>query len=361
MRHWLRFVVLAVWGVAAYAQGPAKNVIFVMTDGLRWQEAFRGAEAELMTKDRGGVEDVEGLKKAFWRAEAGARREALMPFLATVMGRQGQVYGNRDRGSDAYVTNGLNFSYPGYNEMLTGFADPRIDSNDKKENPNVSVLEWLNGKPGFKGKIAAFTAWDTFPWILNVKRSGLLVNSGYSPLVLAKKNPRMDLINTLKVDTGMWDDEPFDGAVFQTALEYLKTEKPRVMYISFGETDEWSHGGRYDLYLKAAHRVDGWLRQLWETAQSMPEYRGKTVLIMGVDHGRGSEGRGWRDHGEKVPESKYVWMGFLGSGVAALGEREKVEAVTQSQVAATLAALLGEDYRGAQGKAGKVIEGVVGK
>ena len=30
------------------------------------------------------------------------------------------------------ITNGLWFSYPGYNEMLTGAADPRIDSNDKK-------------------------------------------------------------------------------------------------------------------------------------------------------------------------------------------------------------------------------------
>gem|GEM_PF-5870018 len=32
------------------------------------------------------------------------------------------VYANRDLGSDAYVTNGLNFSYPGYSETLCGFA-----------------------------------------------------------------------------------------------------------------------------------------------------------------------------------------------------------------------------------------------
>ncbi|MGI8992391.1 MAG: hypothetical protein ACR2I2_22775, partial [Bryobacteraceae bacterium] len=42
-----------------------------------------------------------------------------------------------------YVTNGLNFSYPGYSETLCGFADPRIKSNDKVPNPNVTVLEWL--------------------------------------------------------------------------------------------------------------------------------------------------------------------------------------------------------------------------
>ena len=31
----------------------------------------------------------------------------------------------------AYVTNGMFFSYPGYNETLCGFPDPRIHSNDK--------------------------------------------------------------------------------------------------------------------------------------------------------------------------------------------------------------------------------------
>jgi hypothetical protein len=42
-------------------------------------------------------------------------------------------------------------SYPGYNEVLTGFYDPRIDSNDKKLNPNITVFEWLHRKPGFGG------------------------------------------------------------------------------------------------------------------------------------------------------------------------------------------------------------------
>ena len=49
----------------------------------------------------------------------------------------------------ARVTNGHNFSYPGYNELLSGRADPRIDSNDKKPNPNVTVLEWLDGRDGY--------------------------------------------------------------------------------------------------------------------------------------------------------------------------------------------------------------------
>ena len=45
----------------------------------------------------------------------------------------------------------------------------------------------------------------------------------------------------------------------------------------------------------------------------------------------------------------------------AVGERADVAAVTQSQVAATLAALLGEDYPAAVPKAAKPIVEVLGK
>jgi hypothetical protein len=79
-----------------------------------------------------------------------------------------------------------------------------------------------------------------------------------------------------------------------------------------------------------------------------------------VDHGRGLAPLEWRSHGEKIPDSKYVWMAYLGPDTPALGERAKIGPVTQSQVAATLAALLGEDYTGAVSKAGKPIGDVLG-
>ncbi len=130
------------------AERATENVILLMTDGLRWQEVFGGAEEALMTKEPGGVKDVESLKAEFWRDTPEERREALMPFFWKVMAKQGQVFGNREKGSYAKVTNGMHFSYPGYNETLCGFADPRIDSNDKVPNPNVTVFEWLNRQAG---------------------------------------------------------------------------------------------------------------------------------------------------------------------------------------------------------------------
>ena len=66
----------------------------------------------------------------------------------------------------------MNFSYPGYNETLCGFADPRIDSNDKRPNPNVTVFEWLHRKPGYQGRVTAIGCWDVFPYIFNTERCG---------------------------------------------------------------------------------------------------------------------------------------------------------------------------------------------
>ena len=359
-----------VLSASAQRGHKTQNIIYVMTDGLRWQEVFNGADERIMNVEHGKVKDVPALRKMYWRDTPEDRRMALMPFLWKVVAKQGQLYGNLTSGSDAHVTNTLNFSYPGYSETLCGFPDPRVNSNEKVENPNQTVLEWLNHKSAFHGRIAAFAAWDVMPYILNAPRSELLVNAGYDPLTAITLTPRLDLLNHEKAETPrFWEDEPFDPIPFYTALEYLKAKKPRVLYLSLGDTDDWAHDGNYTEYLNAAHRADDYVRVLWETVQSMPEYRGKTTIIFSPDHGRGEGLDSWKDHGpaaaspEKkwpgLPESKQIWMMFMGPDTPALGERKSIEPVLQSQIAATLAALLGQDYDADVAKAGKPITDVI--
>jgi hypothetical protein len=362
--------VCLVFGLTAAAQAPGmhktQNVIVVMMDGMRWQEVFRGADAELIKTP--GPDVLDGAKdraanaqRLYWRETAAERRQALMPFLWSVMATQGQVFGNRDLGSDSHVTNGLNFSYPGYSETLTGFADPRVHSNDNIPNPNVTVFEWLNARPEFTGKVAAFGAWEVFNGIFNRDRCGFVVNAGYDPLTAIPATPELALLNALKAETvRFWLDEPFDPIPFHTAVEYLKASKPRVLFVGLGETDDWAHAGSYPEYLNAAHLGDSYLKQLWDLVQSMPEYRGTTTLIVLPDHGRGV-GAKWTSHGQDIPESKETWMAFLGPDTAALGERKQAAPVTESQIAATVAALLGEDYHAAVPKSASPIEDVLAK
>jgi hypothetical protein len=333
------------------SRSPAVANVFVVTmDGMRWQEVFGGMAAGLLTRDAGGVSDAAAVETRFGGPTEAARRERLMPFFWSAIAKQGQIFGDPASRSIARVTNGLRFSYPGYNELLAGFADPRIDSNDPEPNPNVTVLEWLNRRQGFEGRVAAFASWEILPWILNAQRSGVFCNGDGAP-VAKPATERDRLLNEFADDLPpYWGSTRFDAPTGLGALEYVRTHRPRVLYVMLGETDQWAHDRRYDLYLDAAQRNDRFIRRLWETAQAMPQYANKTALIVSTDHGRGDTPQDWTDHGEKVPAAERIWMAVRGPQVPVLGSRASVH-VTQAQVAATIAALVGEDYVKAQPKA----------
>ena len=323
------------------------NLVFVTWDGLRWQELFGGSEERLLSKEAGGVPDSAEMRAAFWRETAEARREVLLPFMWGTIAKQGQIFGDPARGAAARVTNGKNFSYPGYNEMFVGFADDRINSNDKHPNPNVNVLEFLQRRPAFAGKVAAFATWDVMDFILNRERSGLLVRSAWVPIRDEPLTPRQQQINELVRELPrLWRGNEYDFLTYQAAREHLLKHKPRVLYIGLGETDEWAHARRYDLYLEAAQRSDRYLRELWELLQSLPEYKDRTTLVVTTDHGRGTTPLNWTNHNKDTPGAEFIWLAAFGPGVPALGVRENIQ-VTQSQVAATLATLVGEDFRAA--------------
>jgi hypothetical protein len=356
-------VVAGLLLVAASARRATRrtdHVILVMTDGLRWQEVFGGADPTLMNRELGNVADLVGLKRAYWRESVEARREALMPFLWSVVAKRGQIFGDRAKGSEVALANGLLLSYPGYSETLCGFADPRVQSNDKIPNPNVTVLEWLNAQSGLQGRVAAFAAWAVMPFILNAERAGFVINAGYEPLTTSVPTPQLDLLNKLKAELPqVWEEEPFDPLTFYTALEFFKEKKPKVLFLSLGDTDDWAHEGKYASYLDSAHRVDAYLKTLWETAQSIPEYRDRTTLIVTTDHGRGDTPEQWTRHGDEVVSARYTWAAFLGPDTTALGARENVPPLSQDQIAATLATLLGKDYLSQAPRAGKPIADVL--
>jgi bisphosphoglycerate-independent phosphoglycerate mutase (AlkP superfamily) len=117
-----------------------------------------------------------------------------------------------------------------------------------------------------------------------------------------------------------------------------------VLFVGYGETDNWAHQGRYDLVLESAHAFDGYVEQLWTTMQRMPEYRDKTTFIITTDHGRGGGLVEWKEHGVDQKGSENVWIAVMGPDTPALGERSSVSAVTQAQIAATVAQLLGKDF-----------------
>jgi hypothetical protein len=337
----------------------SKNVIYITWDGFRWQELFGGVQETLIAKDA-GVADIDGVKARYWRESEIERREVLLPFMWQTIAKQGQIFGDPSKNAVAKLENTHKFSYPGYSEMFCGFADDKgIDSNKKFPNPHVNVLEFLNRRPGLENRVAAIATWDVFPSILNQPRSGVYVHAGVGPIPGDSLTDRERLLNEMIADTVvLWPDNQIDVLTMQVAREYLLKHKPRVLFIGLGETDEWAHARRYDRYLHSANRADAFTAKLWDLLQSLPEYKDQTSLVLACDHGRGNTIRDWTDHGAKIEGAEFVWSAVLGPDTPALGVRSDTPA-TLSQIAATLATLVGEDFRSVSSKSAPPLTDVV--
>lgn len=348
MQH-ATFIALALlWFPAesGLAQDVSENLIFVTLDGVRWQEVFGGVDRALIEDDR-FTSDREYLIQTYWREQRSERRKALFPFLWSVVEEKGSLIGDRDRDSYIEVSNDQWFSYPGYNEILTGRADPNIDSNEKIWNPNVTFLEALNQLEEFQNRVLAFASWDVFPYIINTRRSGVPVNAGFA-IASNAASEESQLLNEVSAEAPkLWSTVRLDFLTNGYAMDALKSQNPRVIYIAYGETDDFAHDGSYDRYIGAAHRTDFMLSKLWHWVQATPNYRDRTTLIITTDHGRGSTPDSWTTHDNAsapdMPDAEVQRNGLENSNeiwFAAIGPHIKPVGLVkgrwkQSQIAAT--------------------------
>lgn len=346
LKLWLVFAVINIAGSAGAQQ--AENIIIVTTDGLRWQEVFSGMDSAIANNKQFNEGDSAYLYTKYWSADATERRKKLFPFLWSTVAGKGQLFGNRHYGNKLDNSNPYWFSYPGYSELLTGFVDTAINTNSYPPNPNETVLEFLNKQSRLKGKVAAFGAWEAFNRILNETRSGFPVVAAFDSTGGTTPTPAQRQLNAMLSDSYKpWHhDECLDVFTHYAAVEELKTTNPNVLYIAYGETDEWAHSGKYRSYLDAAHQVDAWLEQLWKLVQADPKYRNKTALLVSTDHGRGDAvKKEWTSHGKSIQGSNEIWCAVIGPSVPAKGEREEAMQLFQKQMAQTIARLLGYTFK----------------
>jgi bisphosphoglycerate-independent phosphoglycerate mutase (AlkP superfamily) len=142
------------------------------------------------------------------------------------------------------------------------------------------------------------------------------------------------------------EDECLDVFTHYQAMDELKTKKPKVLYIAYGETDEWAHHSQYRSYLDAANQVDKWIQEIWNFVQNDPQYKNKTTLFITVDHGRGDKVKAqWTDHGSDVAGASEIWFAAMGPEIAPKGEVKTESQLYQKQFAQTLAKLMGYDFK----------------
>jgi arylsulfatase A-like enzyme len=90
----------------------------------------------------------------------------------------------------------------------------------------------------------------------------------------------------------------------------------------------------------------------------MPEYRGRTTVVVTSDHGRGKTLADFNGHGAKVEGANQIWMAFAGPDTPAQGEMTNAPEVMQRDVAPTILELLGIDPASYKGVLGQSIRAV---
>ncbi|MEO7961834.1 MAG: hypothetical protein ABIR19_09810 [Ginsengibacter sp.] len=328
---------------AQISSSKTENVFVVTIDGIRWQEIFKGADEDIINDSR--FTSNPGLSRLmYYDSSATESRKKLLPFFWNVIQNKGRLYGNKQYDNKLRVANSYKFSYPGYNEMLTGYPDIHVNSNEKIDNVNINVLEFLNSFDEFKNRVVAFTSWNIFPYILNKSRSGFPLYSGYDSIDhdgninIEMFNKLQEYINSEKTDTRE------DKLTFIAAFQYIKAHKPKVAFISLGESDEDAHAGQYDKYLQHLNEADNMIQALWYFIQSVPEYKDKTTILITTDHGRGRRSKKWTDHDIMVKGSGDAWLAIIGPDTVPGGEIQLPQKHYQKQIAATIANLLGYHF-----------------
>jgi hypothetical protein len=336
-----------------------KNIVLILIDGVRWHEIFDGANYRLLTSKRFTSQDSSKLMKKYWSNSLDKRRKKLMPFVWNYIAKHGQLYGDRKVGNKVNVKNPYWISYPGRAEVLSGFVDPKINSNDYGLNPNTNVLAFINHQKSYKHKVVTFACWDATRRDINPKKNGTLVNAPWHDIQGKHLTSAEKLANQMQHYTVrlFGNVERLDPDVYALAKSYIQAHHPKVMYLDFGDTDEYAHEGRYDYYLDDLHNLDKVIKNLWEYMQHDKFYKNKTTFFIVPDHGRGID-KDWTSHGSSIPHSNETWFMAVGPNIKPLGVVKKKEQIYQTQYAKTIAKILGFQYTVPGHKVGKTIKSV---
>lgn len=285
----------------ALAENQDRNVILLMVDGVRWQEVFRGADP--------------------WLA-ADETNKTVFPGLNASLKEHGALLGNVDQGSELTLLSRVRTSMSSYMNIMAGSKQFCLTNSCGRtwiETFPERIRRALNLPIE---KVATISSWGQIGMAVEHQEGATFVNAGRAPLVDSSPDEELLKLNDEQLKEPLvWEDCRSDKLTFAQGLRYLKKHRPRFLFISLNDSDEWAHAEDYPKYLATLRQYDEWIQELNETLKSMGEYGANTLLLVTTDHGRGSGGN-WGRHGILYPDSKYFWL---------YGNRRGIQPVTPGQ------------------------------
>lgn len=256
------------------------NVILLTWDGVRREEFFLNRpDRRLETRD------AAELFPRLW----GARRA------------EGTVWGDPDGGDGFGISNPFVVSLPAYQSIMAG-SPQRCLNNECGRVRNQTFPERLVKELGLaREKVAVVASWPRIALAVEEKEGTIFVDAG------AGGNTRNDF------------------ETWPVALAYLQEKRPRFLYISLNDSDDFGHAGDYPNYLRMLRQYDQWLDELFTALDGMGAYGANTTVLVTTDHGRG-HGKDWKNHNALRPMAARIFLfargprvkkGAQGSGVRA--------------------------------------------
>jgi hypothetical protein len=276
-------------GAATAAEIPSQNNVILLTlDGVRWQEVFHGTDPAV---------------------DAGKTENPVMPSLWRELLPEGVLFGNPGTASGMTVANDSYLSLPAYQSIMAGFPQEDCFSNQCGAIGVETLPERLQKEiSAHRADVVTIASWQTIREAAEHVSGSTWVNTGAEVLEDGGTEPELKELNLRQsADLPPWGDARYDKYTWAHAMRVLKKHRPRFMFISLLDSDEWAHKGDYPKYIDSLKTYDTWIRELSALLEGMGSYGAATTLIVTTDHGRG-EGANWGPHGAFFPSSRNIWL-----------------------------------------------------
>lgn len=251
-----------------------EHVIYITLDGVRWQEVF---------------EDHQYFP-SIWQQYKNELTFYGMPGTNTTM-----------------EVASIPVSLPSYQSQMTGAVQP-CDGNGCGRVKVETLPEKLVRQNGFAPRdVAMFGSWSTMHDSYQSEFGKAYENAANTPVVDPdlKSDAVMDEYNILQSVRTRHDGDRYDYYTFGQAMHYFLKYRPKFLWISLAESDNYAHAKDLSGYHAMLRLYDDYIATVLATVKSLG-IEDKTMIIVTTDHGRGNGDR-WSDHGPGLPESKQTW------------------------------------------------------
>jgi hypothetical protein len=325
---------------AGVSPAPDRAAVVIVLDGARWQDVLMGVDGELASQAK---------------LDPRSANLPTMPKLMELARARGAVFGAPDSGT-VMRASGPNFvSLPGYTEIMGGHPPTACNDNQCPGTIRPTLADDAREWSISPREVAIFSSWPDLVRVASLHPHTLVVSGGRSlrqnePL-LREDDEMSDLLDhgaSALPWPGDGDFRP-DRFTAPLATRYLELARPRLLFLSLGEPDEYAHHGDYASYLESLRFADDAIAGIVDVIDRMGERGRRTAVYVTADHGRALD---FRDHGARWPESSRSWLVAIGD-VKGRGTIEGREERHLADIAPTVRAWLGmpEDHADDSGSA----------